>query len=302
MYSVIYMGTPDFAVPCLEALADAGAQIKCVVTQPDKPVGRKQILTPSAVKKAALERGLPVYQPNTLKSDEAYEYLKQFDVDFLVVAAYGKILPKRVLELPRIAPVNVHGSLLPHLRGAAPIQRAVMGGDKVSGDTTMLMGEGLDTGDMLLKEVVKIGEKETAGELFDRLAALSPTILLKTLDGLVSGAITPIKQNDDEADYAAMLSPAEAEINWNDTAETIYNLVRGLNPWPVAYTRLDGKKFKIYTCEKTDIVNNSGDCGLFAENGKIYARCADKVLHLTEIQAEGGKRMLDDAYLRGHTL
>ncbi|MBQ6020406.1 MAG: methionyl-tRNA formyltransferase, partial [Clostridia bacterium] len=240
MYSVIFMGTPDFAVPCLRALAGAGADIRLVVTQPDKPVGRKQILTPSDVKKAALELDLPVYQPTTLRSDEAYEYLRSFEPDFLVVAAYGKILPKRVLEIPRIAPVNVHGSLLPHLRGAAPIQRAVIAGDRVSGITTMLMGEGLDTGDILLQKETPIGERETAGELFDRLAGMSPELLLETLDGLMKGTITPVKQNDALADYAAMLSQNEARIPENARSEVVYNLVRGMNPWPVAYTFLDG--------------------------------------------------------------
>lgn len=301
MYSVIYMGTPDFAVPCLRALHDAGADIRLVVTQPDKPVGRKQILTPSDVKKTALELGLPVYQPNTLRSDEAYEYLRSFEPDFIVVAAYGKILPKRVLELPKIAPVNVHGSLLPHLRGAAPIQRAVIGGDKVSGVTTMLMGEGLDTGDILLQQETPIGENETAGELFDRLAEMSPALLLETLDGLVKGEITPRKQDDALADYAAMLSPQEAQIDENADSRVTFDLIRGMNPWPVAYTYLDGKKFKVYSAEKTALPSE-GRRGLISIDGKLYFACADELLHLTGIQAEGGKRMADDVWLRGHKL
>ena len=301
MYSVIYMGTPDFAVPCLRALHEAGADIRLVVTQPDKPVGRKQILTPSDVKKTALELGLEVYQPNTLRSDEAYEYLRSFEPDFIVVAAYGKILPKRVLELPKIAPVNVHGSLLPHLRGAAPIQRAVIGGDKVSGITTMLMGEGLDTGDILLQRETPIGENETAGELFDRLAEMSPALLLETLDGLVKGEITPRKQDDALADYAAMLSPQEAQIDENAECRVTFDLIRGMNPWPVAYTYLDGKKFKVYSAEKTALPSE-GRRGLISIDGKLYFACADELLHLTQIQAEGGKRMADDVWLRGHKL
>ncbi|MBR5427694.1 MAG: methionyl-tRNA formyltransferase [Clostridia bacterium] len=301
MYSVIYMGTPDFAVPCLKALSEAGADIRLVVTQPDKPVGRKQILTPSDVKITATELGLEVYQPNTLKSDEAYDYLRSFSPDFIVVAAYGKILPKRVLEIPRIAPVNVHGSLLPHLRGAAPIQRAVIGGDKVSGITTMLMGEGLDTGDILLQRETPIGENETAGELFDRLAAMSPALLLETLDGLMNGTITPVRQNDDEADYAAMLSQEEACICADADCETVFNLIRGMNPWPVAYTYLDGKKFKLRSCEKTNLPSN-GRRGLLALDGKLYYACADRLLRLEQIQAEGGKCMTGEAYLRGHKI
>lgn len=301
MYSVIYMGTPDFAVPCLRALHDAGADIRLVVTQPDKPVGRKQILTPSDVKKTALELGLRVYQPNTLRSDDAYEYLRSFEPDFIVVAAYGKILPKRVLELPKIAPVNVHGSLLPHLRGAAPIQRAVIGGDKVSGITTMLMGEGLDTGDILLQRETPIGENETAGELFDRLAEMSPALLLETLDGLVKGEITPRKQDDALADYAAMLSPQEAQIDENADSRVTFDLIRGMNPWPVAYTYLDGKKFKVYSAEKTALPSE-GRRGLISIDGKLYFACSDELLHLIGIQAEGGKRMADDVWLRGHKL
>ncbi len=302
MYSVIYMGTPDFAVPCLRGLADAGAGIRLVVTQPDKPVGRKQILTPSAVKAAATELGLEIYQPNTLKSDEAYERLRACDADFIVVAAYGKILPPRVLALPRIAPVNVHGSLLPHLRGAAPIQRAVINGDKTSGITTMLMGEGLDTGDILLQQETPVGESETAGELFDRLAAMSPALLLKTLDGLVAGEIKPVPQDDSAADYAAMLSKEEAVISADADSETVFNQIRGMNPWPIAYTEFEGKKFKIYSCEKTQMENPDGRTGLRAVGGKLYYACRDRLLLLTKIQAEGGKPMSGDAFLRGHAV
>ena len=178
---IIYMGTPDFAVPCLERLVKENYEICCVVTQPDKPQGRKQILTPSQVKTAALNHGLNVYQPSTLKTQEAYEYLKAFEPDFIIVAAYGKILPKNILNLPKYACINVHGSLLPEYRGAAPIQRSVLNGDKVTGITTMLMGEGLDTGDMLLKLEYEIGENETSGEVFDKLAQMAPRKPLKSL-------------------------------------------------------------------------------------------------------------------------
>ena len=298
----IYMGTPDFAVPCLERLIEIGANIPCVVTQPDKPVGRKQTLTPPPVKSLALSHGLQVYQPDTLKTDEAYEYLKAFEPDFIVVAAYGKILPKRILEIPKIACVNIHGSLLPRYRGAAPIQRAVIDGEKQTGLTTMLMSEGLDCGDILLTETVNIGENETAGELFDRLAALGPDLLIKTLDGLMKNEITPIKQDDAAATYAAMLSKQEALIDWNRSREEIFNLIRGMNPWPIAFTEVGGRKIKIFSSEKTNDISSEPVGTVFAKDGKIFAVCADGVLRITSLQAEGSKRMSDREYLNGHSL
>ena len=302
MYRVIFMGTPDFAVPCLAELIAVGADIPCVVTQPDKPVGRKQKLTPPPVKVLAEENGIPVFQPATLKNDEAYEYIRSLEPDFIVVIAYGKILPKRFLDLPKIACVNVHGSLLPKYRGAAPIQRAVIQGEKVTGITTMKMDEGIDTGDMLLKVETPIGAMETAGELFDRLASMAPPLLLQTLDGLAKGEITPQPQNHAEATYAAMLSKQEGCINWAAGCDAVFSLVKGCNPWPVAYTQQGDKKIKIYRCEKTNIKTDRACGELYMENGKIYAVCADGVLHICELQAEGSKRMSDTAYANGHAL
>ena len=297
---VIYMGTPDFAVPCLKRLVKENYDVVCVVTQPDKPVGRKQMLTPSDVKVTAQVLGLNVYQPQTLRSDEAYEYLAAFRPDYIVVAAYGKILPQRILDIPKYACINVHGSLLPKYRGAAPIQRSVLNGDKVTGVTTMLMNAGLDTGDILLTRSVDIDENETSGELFDRLARLSPDLLIETLKKYTVGAIRPIPQDESHATYAAMLSKAEAEIDFTKTAEDAHNLIRGMSPWPVAFTVRDGKKLKILESRRTEI-NRSGEPGdMFTNGSRLYAVFADGCLEFVSVQPEGKKPMSGNAYAIGH--
>lgn len=301
MYNVIFMGTPDFAVPSLQKLIDTGANVLCAVTQPDKPVGRKQILTASPVKQLAEKHGIPVYQPNTLKTDEAYDYLRSFEPDFVIVVAYGKILPKRILDLPKIACVNVHGSLLPKYRGAAPIQWSVINGDSITGVTTMLMGEGIDTGDILKKTETAIGENETAGELFDRLSFLGADLLAETLKDFSENKITPQQQDENLSSYVSTLSKETAKIDWNKSCKEIFNLVRGLNPWPVAYTDFNGKKIKIFSCEYTDIVPKKEIGAVYAEKGKAYAVCSNGVLHITELQVEGRKRMTDSAFLNGHS-
>ena len=272
---IIYMGTPDFAVPCLERLIKDGYDVCLAVTQPDKAQGRKMILTPSPVKVTAEKNGVEVFQPVTLKSDEAYDKLKSYNPDFIVVAAYGKILPKRILNIPKYACINVHGSLLPKYRGAAPIQRAVIDGMKTSGVTTMLMGEGLDTGDMLLKYETEIGENETAGELFDRLAEASPDLLVKTLEDFALSKITPEKQDESKATYASMLSKDEALIDWNEPSDIIHNKIRGMSPWPVAFTHYDGKKLKIYQSEKTDKSTSALPGTVSADKNSIYVSCSD---------------------------
>lgn len=301
---VIFMGTPDFAVPCLAELLASQVEIPCVVTQPDKPVGRKQILTPSPVKTLAEENGLFVYQPKKLKEDEVYSRLSAFEPDFIVVIAYGKILPKRILEIPKIACVNVHGSLLPKYRGAAPIQRAVIDGEKTTGITTMLMDEGVDTGDILLVEETPIGENETAGELFDRLASLAPSLLMKTLYGLQNGTVHSRPQPAEGATYAAMLTKEDGLLDWSQSREQIRSRVRGCNPWPCAYTIHNGKKLKIFCCESVDDIPAPKEPvgHLFAKNGRLYAVCGDGILHISDLQAEGSKRMTDSAYVNGHSL
>lgn len=303
MKNVVFMGTPDFAVPALQALiASEEYDVSLVICQPDKPQGRKQILTAPPVKQLAVQSGVPVYQPNTLKTEEAYETIRACAPDFIVVSAYGKILPKNVLDLPRYGCVNLHGSLLPKYRGAAPVQWSVINGDPVSGVTTMLMDVGLDTGDMLLRETVEIGPEETAGELFDRLAALCPALLLKTLKGLEEGTIVPEKQNEAEATYVGMLDKAMAEIDWTKDAKTLHDLIRGLNPWPVAKTKFDRKIFKIYSsrvCEHS-IMGAEGE--LTAKDGRLFVRCGGGTsLELLEVQLEGAKRMSASDFLRGHS-
>lgn len=300
---IIYMGTPDFAVPCLERLVADGFDVACVVTQPDKPRGRKQEMTPSEVKVCAMNHGIEVYQPDSLRTDEAYEYLKKFEPDYIIVAAYGKILPKRILDMPKYACINVHGSLLPRYRGAAPIQRSVLAGDKVTGITTMLMGEGLDTGDMLLKSEYVIDINATSGEVFDALAASAPDLLIETIDKFTKGEIVPEKQNESEATHAAMLSKDEAVIDWNKSAAEIHNLVRGMAPWPVAFTVYNGKKMKIFTTEliseKTTL-----SAGKFKEDkNRILVACGDgNLIEVRSLQLEGGKRLEAKQFLAGHSV
>ncbi len=298
---IIYMGTPDFAVPCLERLIKDGYDVCLVVTQPDKAQGRKMILTPPPVKVTAVNFGVEVYQPSTLKSEESFEKLKSYSPDFIVVAAYGKILPKRILDIPKYACINVHGSLLPKYRGAAPIQRAVIDGMKTTGVTTMLMGEGLDTGDMLLKYKTEIGENETAGELFDRLANEAPDLLIKTLEYFASSGITPEKQDDSEATYASMLSKDEAVIDWNQPSWVIHNKIRGMSPWPVAFTYYNGKKLKIFQSEKTDKFTSLIPGTVTTDKSSVFVSCSDgKLLKILSLQAEGAKRLDAGQFLAGH--
>lgn len=301
---IIYMGTPDFAVPCLERLVkEENYDVVLVVTQPDKPRGRKQEMTPSEVKVCALEHGIEVYQPQTLKTQEAYDYLKKFEPDYIIVAAYGKILPKNILDLPKYACINVHGSLLPRYRGAAPIQRSVLAGDSVTGITTMLMGEGLDTGDMLLKSEYKIDINATSGEVFDALAQSAPDLLMETIEKFTKGEIIPEKQNEDDATHAAMLSKEEAVIDWNKTALEIHNTIRGMAPWPVAYTGYKGKKLKIFTSYLTDEKTMLSAGKLKEDKNKILVACGDgKLLEIVSLQLEGGKRLEAKQFLAGHPI
>ena len=302
--SVVFMGTPDFAVPALQALIEApDYDVKLVVSQTDKPQGRKQILTAPPVKQIALQNGIEVYQPKTLKAPEAAEKLAALQPDFIVVAAYGKILPQTVLDIPRFGCVNLHGSLLPRYRGAAPIQWCVLNGEKETGVTTMLMDAGLDTGDILYVEKTPVYENETAGELFDRLAALCPALLLRTLHDLAEGKITPVKQNEAEATYVSVLSKENAVLDWTLPAQTIHNTVRGLNPWPVAKTTLDGKGLKIYA-GRTATEKAAGTPGaVTVKNDAVFVACGGNTSYeITELQLEGAKRMPSKDFLRGHDL
>lgn len=297
---IVFMGTPDFAVPSLQALIDAGHDVCAVYTQPDKPQGRKQILTAPPVKTLALAHDIPVFQPNTLKNEDEQARLRELAPEVIIVVAYGKLLPKAVLDIPPHGCINVHGSLLPRWRGAAPIQWAVIAGDEMAGVTTMQMAEGLDTGDMLLTYETKVGEKETAGELFDRLAQSGAELLTQTLVKL--DEITPRPQDDAQSCYAHMLDKQMAVIDWNKSAHEIDCLIRGLNPWPIALTTLSGERLKVFAAEKAA---GNGEPGTVLEADPkkgLTVACGEGALGLTEIQLVGGKRMKATDFLRGHAI
>ncbi len=297
---IVFMGTPDFAVPSLQALIDAGHDVCAVYTQPDKPQGRKQILTAPPVKTLALEHDIPVFQPNTFKNEDEQARLRELAPEVIIVVAYGKLLPKAVLDIPPHGCINVHGSLLPRWRGAAPIQWAVIAGDEMAGVTTMQMAEGLDTGDMLLTYETKVGEKETAGELFDRLAQSGAELLTQTLVKL--DEITPRPQDDAQSCYAHMLDKQMAVIDWSKSAHEIDCLIRGLNPWPIALTTLSGERLKVFAAEKA---NGRGEPGTVLEADPkkgLTVACGEGALGLTEIQLVGGKRMKATDFLRGHAI
>lgn len=297
---IVFMGTPDFAVPSLQALIDAGHDVCAVYTQPDKPQGRKQILTAPPVKTLALEHDIPVFQPNTLKNEDEQARLRELAPEVIIVVAYGKLLPKAVLDIPPHGCINVHGSLLPRWRGAAPIQWAVIAGDEMAGVTTMQMAEGLDTGDMLLTYETKVGEKETAGELFDRLAQSGAELLTQTLVKL--DEITPRPQDDAQSCYAHMLDKQMAVIDWSRSAHEIDCLIRGLNPWPIALTTLSGERLKVFAAEKAA---GNGEAGTVLEADPkkgLTVACGEGALKLTEIQLVGGKRMKVNDFLRGHAI
>lgn len=299
---VVFMGTPDFAVPCLERLITDGENVVGVFTQPDKPVGRKQVLTPSAVKVCAQNHNLPVFQPKTLKNGEALEIIKLLNPDLIVVTAYGKILPKEILDFPQFGCINIHASLLPKYRGSAPIQWCIINGDTVTGVTSMKMDEGLDTGDMLLKAELEIDENETAGELFDRLMVLGGEVLSETLISLRQGTLKPKKQDENEAVIIPMLDKSISPIDWNKSAFEIHNKVRGLNPWPVATFFLDDNRIKLY---KTKIIKNiGGKAGEVAESEKrLVVSCGDEnAVEIISLQPEGKKQMSAVDFLRGHKI
>ena len=297
---ILFMGTPDFAVSSLKALIKANYEIVGVFTQPDKPKGRGNKMQFSPVKELALESGLEVFQPKTLKDEEVQNSIKELNPDMIIVAAYGKLLPKAVLDIPKYGCINVHGSLLPKYRGAAPIQWSVLNGDKITGITTMYMGVGLDTGDMLLKREVKIGEDETSGELFDRLMVVGADLLLETIPLVERGEIVPEPQDETEATFAPMINKEMSLIDWNAPAENIKYLIRGLNPWPCAATIFCGKRMKIFSAQ---IINASGEPGVANNNnGKLMVFCGKDALILKDIQLENGKRMSGESFLLGHPI
>lgn len=296
------MGTPDFAVPCLEKLIEVGHNVVGVFTQPDKPVGRKQILTPPEVKVCATEHSIPVYQPEKIKGSNALDIINELAPDVIIVVAYGKILPKEILDAAPYGCINVHASLLPLYRGAAPIQWSILNGDSETGVSIMQMDEGLDTGDILYMEKTPIEENETSEELFDRLSVIGANALVKALDDISNGNVTRTKQPDVETQYASMINKSMCPINWNDSSIKIHNQVRGLQTWPVAITTINGKNLKIHKTIHTDVAGNKA--GEIVDNkGRLVVCCGDnKCLEILELQLDGKKRMETKAFLQGNNI
>ena len=298
---IIFMGTPDFAAASLEALIDSRHEIQAVVTQPDKPKGRKGELTPSPVKVVAEGKGIKVYQPLKVRDEEFVKTLRAYNPDVMVVVAFGQIIPLSILKMPKYGCVNIHGSLLPKYRGAAPIQWAVLDGEKETGITTILMDEGIDTGDILLKKTIKIDTDETSGSLFDKLMALGAETILETLDELEKGSLTPIKQGESPTAYAKMLTKAMGLIDFTKSAKELDCFVRGMDPWPSAYTLLSGETLKLW---KVRAVEKSGKAGSVIEIGKesFTIACGEGAIEVLEVQLEGKKRMSAGDFLKGSTL
>lgn len=297
---IVFMGTPDFAVPSLKELINKYG-VEAVFTQPDRPKGRGKKLAFSPVKEEALKHNIKVYQPEKLKNEkEMIEMLKEMSPDFIIVVAFGQILTKEVLDIPKYGCINLHGSILPMYRGAAPINWAIMNGEKVSGNTTMLMDVGLDTGDMLLKDEVEITDDMTAGELYDILKERGGKLLVDTIEGLVNNTITPEKQSD-ETFYAKMLNKEMAKIDWSKSAKDIHNMIRGLNPWPVAHTLYDGSTMKIF---ESEVINKNSN----EENGKIISvskkgievSTGEGILLIKKMQFPNSKPLTVEQYINGH--
>lgn len=302
--NVVFMGTPDFAVSTLQALIDSEKyQVQAVFTQPDKPKGRGGAVQMSPVKELALQAGIPVYQPVKIREEQWVEKMRELQPDAIVVVAFGQIIPKSILELPPYGCINVHGSLLPLYRGAAPIQWAVINGDRESGVTTMRMDAGVDTGDMILKETVTLAADETGGSLFDKLSVAGAGLLIRTLEALDQGTAVFEKQPEESpTPYAAMLTKKDGQIDWSMDAERIECLIRGLNPWPSAYTKYRGRTLKIWSAQTEP--SGAGDMqpGTVAEVTKtsLKIQTGNGLLSIRELQPEGKKRMTIDAFLRGY--
>ena len=314
---IVFMGTPDFSVPALKALVEAGHQVIAVVTQPDKPKGRGKEVQMTPVKIQAMEYGIPVYQPAKVREASFVEVLQGLEADVYVVIAFGQLLPKAVLELPKYGCINIHASLLPKYRGAAPIQWCVIDGERETGITTMMMDVGLDTGDMLEKAVIPIEEKETGGSLHDKLSMAGGDLILSTLKKLEEGTLVRTPQTDEGTCYAKMLTKSLGDIDWNQSAVSIERLIRGLNPWPSAYTLWNGKTIKIWSA---DVITGRETAVLLSESGVPSETgitpgtvvCSDKhglvvctgdgLLSIRELQMEGKKRMDTPAFLRGYPI
>ncbi len=299
---IVFMGTPDYSVKTLEALMSAGHEIAAVFAQPDKPVGRKHILTPPPVKACAEKHNIPVFQPNTLRDGKAFEALKEINPDVIVVVAYGKILPEEILNLPKFKCINGHASLLPKYRGASPIQWCIVCGETETGITTMLLDKGMDTGDILEQTVVEIGAEETAEELFERLSSISADLMVSTLEKIEKGEITPIKQDDSEATYAPIIKKEMAQIDFNKSASDISNAVRGYYSWPCAFFFLNGKRIKVIkACVGNKTKAKSGT--ICNTNDVLSIACGDNnALDILILQPEGSKAMTAKQFLCGKNI
>ena len=298
---VIFMGTPDFAVETLEAVIKAGHEVALVVTQPDKPKGRGNAMQASPVKECALAHGIEVYQPKKIREQECVDYLEGFGADIFVVAAFGQILSQALLDMPKYGCINVHASLLPKYRGAAPIQWAVINGEQTTGVTIQQMDIGIDTGDIIAQEELTLAADETGGSLFDKLAAVGASLCVKAMEQIASGTATRTPQDESAATHTSMIRKDFGHIDWNKSAKEIERLIRGLNPWPSAYTHLDGKTLKIWKATVKD--SESGEkpgCIVDVTKDAILVQTGEGVLQLDEIQLEGKKRMACDAFLRGY--
>lgn len=300
---IVFMGTPDFALPCLERLIASKHEVIGVFCQPDKPKGRAQTLTAPPIKELAIKHDIPVFQPVTLKNGAGVEILKTLNPDLVVVTAYGKILPKDFLEYPKYGCINIHGSLLPKYRGASPIQWAVLNGDSEAGVTSMQMDEGLDTGDMLLTEKIPVDENETAEGLFEKLSVLGADVLEKTISELENGSLVPVKQDDSKATYVGMLSKEMSRVDWSLSAWEIHNKIRGLYSWPGASTVLDGKTLKLHKARLSDKKGNNIPGSVVESDKRLIVCCGDnKCVELVEIQLEGKRRMNAEDFLRGRKI
>lgn len=294
---VLFMGSPEFAAVCLSALCESRHTVVGAVSQPDKPRGRGKTFSPTAVKEFALSKNIPVYTPEKIKNGELLPVLKETSPDCIAVVAYGKILPEYVLSYPRFGCVNIHGSLLPKYRGASPMQFALLNGDKMTGITSMLMDEGLDTGDMLLKTEVEISETDNFETLHDKMAAAGAENLIKTLDGLENGSIFPEKQGDNSC-YASLIDKEMRKIDFSEPTDKIYNKIRAFSPVPTAFSTLDGKIVKVYASEKISGCFE-GEPGKVLEEKRLTVKTGDGALRLTQIAPEGKRRMTDEEFLRG---
>lgn len=300
---VIFMGTPDFSVGALKAIVEAGHEVVLAVTQPDKPKGRGKAMQFPAVKEAALELGIEVYQPRRVREPECIEYLRTYQPEIIIVAAFGQLLPKEILDMPKYGCVNIHASLLPKYRGAAPIQWAVINGERVTGVTTMRMDVGLDTGDMIDQAEVELAADETGGSLFDRLSIVGAKLCVETMKHIEEGTAVYTKQNETESTSTKMIHKKFGKIDWNLPAVAIERLIRGLNPWPSAYTQLDGKTLKIWQAS----VVSGGDAFMAgsvvkASGEELLIQTGDGILALQEVQLEGKKRMAVADFLRGYKI